>query len=458
MADRRDERISELERQVAELIAENKALREENARLRKELEEWKRGHRERSKRRSSRAEKRREASGKTPGRKKGHAGAWRRVPKPDRTIVHPIPERCSCGGCVEATDEVDRTIVQDIPIRVRPENVEHVAHVGRCNRCGKRVREPLPGQVDNGESVCEAQLGPHVQALIVGLRFEQRVTLEGISAILGTWFGLEITAGGISQLLGRLRKRSAASYTEIEQWIRTSPVVGIDETGLRQDGVTGWAWLARTSEASLFRVELSRGGWVAETMLGKNFTGIVCSDFYGVYTGRDDWQHAYCGAHNIREAKKIAEISPGLFTEKFRDELTDWYVVAKAAQGGSAYARRKVKLELEQLIDNRPFYEHPEVVRLCARISLHFAGVVTFVDHPEVEADNNATERELRSLAAYRKITGGTRSPGGSRTLAHWMSLTQTLRKNGKSLPTYVNGLWEANLRGRAPPSVFAPD
>ena len=43
-------------------------------------------------------------------------------------------------------------------------------------------------------------------------------------------------------------------------------------------------------------------------MLGEDFAGVVCSDFYGVYTGHDDWLHAYCGAHTIREAKKIAEL------------------------------------------------------------------------------------------------------------------------------------------------------
>lgn len=454
--DARDEQIADLKRQLAQALAEIAALREENARLRKELEEWKRGHRERSKRRSSRAERQREASGKKPGRKAGHAGAWRPIPKPDRSVEYPVPKRCSCGGHVDPIDETDRTIVQDIP-PVRPENVEHVAHVGRCRRCKKRVRAKLPGAVENGESVCEVQLGPNVQALIIDLRYEQRVTLGGISAILGKWFSVDVTASGITQLIGRLRERSAASYTEIERHIQAAPVVGIDETGLRQSGVSGWAWLARTDEASLFRVELSRGGWVAESMLGENFAGIVCSDFYGVYTGHDDWRHAYCGAHVIRDAKKIAEVSPGLFTETFRDELGDWYAAAKAVQGGSAYARGKVKDRLDEII-NRPFYEHPDVLRLCGRLSDRFDGVVTFIDHPEVDADNNDTERDVRPLAVYRKISGGTRSPEGSKNLAHWMSITQTLRKNRRSLPQYINGLWRAHLRGRAPPSVFAPN
>jgi hypothetical protein len=453
--DARDEEIAGLKRQLAAVIAENAALREENARLRKELEEWKRGHRERSKRRTSRAEGRREASGKKPGRKPGHAGAFRPVPKPDRSVQYPVPQRCSCGGCVDPTGETDRTIVQDIPAPVRPENVEHVAHVGRCRRCNKRVRARLPGSVENGESVCEVQLGPNVQALIIDLRYELKVPLGGISAILGRWFSIDVTPGGISHLIGRLRERSTASYTEIERRIQASPVVGIDETGLRQDGVSGWAWLARTDEASLFRVELSRGGWVAEAMLGKNFAGIVCSDFYGVYTGREDWQHAYCGAHVVRDAKKIAEVSPGLFTETFRDEISDWYAVAKTVQGGSAYARSKMKRELEDILD-RPFYEHPDVLRLCARLTEHFDGVVSFLDHPDVKADNNDTERDVRPLAVYRKISGGTRSPKGSKNLGHWMSITQTLRKNGRSLSAYINGLWRSHLRGRAPPSVFA--
>ena len=34
----------------------------------------------------------------------------------------------------------------------------------------------------------------------------------------------------------------------------------------------------------------------------------------------------------------------------------------------------------------------------------------TFLDHPELAADNNSSERELRPTATYRKVTGGFRS------------------------------------------------
>jgi transposase len=441
---------------IAELERENAMLREEIARLRKELEEWKRGHRERGKRRSSRAEGQRRGSGHRRGRRPGHKGTFRPVPEADETVQHPVPERCTCGGHVEDTGETESTIVQDIP-KVQVNNTQHVAHVGRCKRCGKRVMAPLPGAVAAGRSIAQVQVGPNAQALLISLHYEHDMPMHQISRFVEAWFGLVITPGGISQMNDRVRRWSEPGYAEIAERIRTAGVVGIDETGLHQDGVGGWVWLARTAEASLFRVELSRGSWVAESMLGDHFIGILCSDFYGVYTAHEGWRHAYCGAHLIREAKKVAEVEPGLFTEGFRDRVCDWYANAKQIQQtGTAKDRRDVCRALEDIID-RPFFEHPEVLRLCARINENFAGITLFVDHKGVAADNNATERDIRTIATYRRVMGGTRSEAGSKSLAHWKSIGQTRRKNGLSLPDFVVGIYDAHLHRRAPPSVFAP-
>lgn len=451
-------RIGELEGRLDRVVVENNGLREENTRLRKENEEWKRGHRERGKRRSSRAEGRRKGERKRPGRKPGHEGARRPAVKPDRTVEHPLPKKCACGGCVSPTDEFVRTVVQDIP-PVNVENVEHVARVGLCRKCGRQVVAPLPGAAGAGAMVAASQLGPNAHALIVSLRFDHRMPMPQISKFLQGWFGLSITPGGIHHLLTRLRERSVPSYEQIEGRMRTSPVVGIDETGLRQDGVPGWAWLARTNEASLFRVELSRGSWVAEAMLGPGFQGVVCSDFYGVYTAKAEWIHAYCAAHTIREAKKVAEVSPNESTEGFRDDLCAWYVRAKAAQkNGSRAARDALREQLDVITSQRVGWYHPDVLRLAERINEHFEGVTYFLDHRSVPSDNNPTERDIRPFAVFRKITGGTRSESGSRNLAHWMSITQTLRKNDLPVRSYVHDLWYAHLEGRPPPSVFAPD
>ncbi len=38
------------------------------------------------------------------------------------------------------------------------------------------------------------------------------------------------------------------------------------------------------------------------------------------------------------------------------------------------------------------------------------------------------TERDVRPVAADRKVTGGTRSEWGSKVLADWMTVTRTVR------------------------------
>ena len=452
-----EERNADLERQLAEQKRENAALRQELEKLRKEIEEWKRGFRERGKRRSSRAEAKSGAAPKKPGRKAGHPGATR--PMPDEihgTIEHPADKVCDCGGSTVKTGETESVVLQDIP-PVSAENIRHVAPVRQCKRCGKRVVAKLPGSVPGGNSVAKVQLGPNALAFALGLRFEQHVPLGGISTILNTWFGLKITPGGLSQLFARWGARSGATYQEILTRIRSSAVVGADETGLRQNGVSGWAWIIRTDEASLFRIELSRAEWVIASMLGDSFRGILCSDYYGVYTTHDDWIHAYCSAHTIREAKKIAELSPCKVTEEFRDRLRALYRDAEVAQAsGDLTARRGIRIRMGRLIADTVLKAHPEIARLQARLHKHFHGVLTFLDHPNVPADNNSTERDIRALAVHRKVTGGTRSPAGSQALGHWMSVSQTLKKNDRPLRQFIVELHQAHYDNRPPPSVFS--
>jgi transposase len=451
-----EEEIADLKRWLAEKERENEALRQALEKLRKEIEEWKRGFRERGKRRSSQAEGKAKASGKKPGRKAGHEGVSRPVPdRIDRTEVHLASEICECGGATEETGEVESTVVQDLP-PVKVENVKHEAPVRCCRRCGRRVVVKLPGAVRAGPSVAKSQVGPHALALATGLRFEQKVPLGGISNFLKTWFDLNLSRGGLSHLFARWRARSSESYQEIEAQVRSAAVVGADETGIRQNGVSGYAWLVRTERASLFRIELSRGEWVIAAMLGESFTGVLCTDFYGAYTCHDDWLHAYCGAHNIREAKKIAEVNPCAATEEFRNRLGAIYQAGKEAQqSGDLTARRGVRIRMGRLVADGALGVPPDVTRLQARIHEHFHGVLAFVDRPDIPADNNGTERDLRPLAVYRKVTGGTRSPKGSQTLAHWLSVTQTLHKNDLPLRPFMVALYQAHHQGRPPPSVF---
>ena len=452
----------ELRKCLEEKDAEIGSLRQQLEKLRQDLEKWKRGFTERRKRRTSRSERNASGTGKKPGRRAGHVGAQRAVPdRIDEEVHHDAPEKCDCGGEMEVTDETRSTIIQDIPpIQVR--NVKHVAHVGRCKACGNKKSAPLPGDVATGRSIAQVQVGPNLQAMAVGLRYEQKTSLGNICAFFGQWCGVSITAGGISQMFVRLRDRSPEAYTEIETKVRSAPLVGADETGFRQNGVAGWCWLARTDKASLFRVDPSRAGHVIDEMLGidpskgTRFIGVVVSDFYSVYTSRTDLDHAYCGAHVIRETKKIAELQPCPETVEFRDRVRAFYEAGAEAQTSSeASARLGARVRLGHLISSTNFVAFPDIVRLQERLQVHKIGITRFLDDPNIPWHNNATERDMREVARFRAVTGGTRSDRGSLTVAHWMSVTQTRRKNGLPLGSFVRGVYEAHVHKTSPPSVF---
>lgn len=453
-----EERWQQMERRLAELVAENAALRAENERLRRELDEWKRGFRERRKRRSSKAEA---ASSprerKKPGCKPGHPGVRREAPNQvDHHVEHALPSVCSCcGGEVQATEATAESLVLDVP-PVRPETTRHTTPVGRCTQCNKRVVAKLPGAPSNGVSVAPVTLGPNVQAMAMSLRFEAHVPLGKIGAFLGTWLGVPLGASGVAQMLGRVYDRSQGCFEELERIVREANVVGIDETGMRQDGLRGWMWLARTAKVSLFRAELSRGAWVAEAMLGQGFVGVVVSDFYAAYTAQTGWQHAYCGAHLERDAKKLAEVNPCRETREFRLRLRGVYEAgAEAQQRGQPADVHGVRIRLGHLARSPNFVGCLDVVALQERLVTHRKGILLFATRADVPATNNATERDLRDYARHRAMTGGTRSRRGSKVLAHGMSITQTRRKNALPLGPWVHSVWDAHLAGRPPPSLL---
>ncbi len=80
----------------------------------------------------------------------------------------------------------------------------------------------------------------------------------------------------------------------------------------------------------------------------------------------------------------------------------------------------------------------------------HRSHLFTFLDHPELPADNNGSECELRPTATYRKVTGGFRSSweadlcagvrsvigtAARRSVGAYQAIQQTLRGQATTYP-----------------------
>ena len=96
-------------------------------------------------------------------------------------------------------------------------------------------------------------------------------------------------------------------------------------------------------------------------------------------------------------------------------------------------------------------------MRIGKRLSKHCDELFTFLDDPAVPADNNGTERDIRSLAAARSDGGTHRADWSAAAFARLKSVIVTGMKNQVQFIRYGIEVVRANLRGeRLPPPLTA--
>jgi transposase len=375
-------------------------------------------------------------SAERPARKKRPRGFARRRMEPTERVEHAMeacPD-CGCrllGGSVKRRREVLELPVA--PVRV----IEHVYLERCCPLCRKRwtPRPELDGVVAGRQ-----RLGVDLVSRIAVLREEARLPFAAIQRRLASGHGLHLSRGALVGAVRRVAERGQAALATIREEIRTSPRVHADETGWRENGRNGYVWTFSTPRQCYF-LRRGRHKAVVAEVLGESFDGVLVSDFYAAYTTYPG-VHQYCWAHLLRDIHDLKVHWPdagALHTwaaavHTLFEEARDWARQATAANAPEAVraaAQEQCEGRLRRLC--RPFQNDPAAPqhKLCQRIFRHLKELFVFVGLPDVPPDNNSAERSLRPLVVARKISGGTRSPGGSESKMTLASLFATWRLQG---------------------------
>jgi hypothetical protein len=166
---------------------------------------------------------------------------------------------------------------------------EHRLHQLVCSECGQKTRAALPAEVE-ASGYTERVVG--IVSLLSGMyRHSHRMVVAAMS----DFFGVKMSVGSVNRLRTEASQAVAMPVTEAQAYVQQQPLVGADETGFRQgnaDGNNGlkkkaWLWVAVTPLVSFFSVMLSRSTEAAQSLLGKNFEGILNSDRYSAYNWLD---------------------------------------------------------------------------------------------------------------------------------------------------------------------------
>ena len=370
-----------------------------------------------------------------PRKRRAHGFSRRECPTPTEQVVHAATVCPRCATPLSGGTERWRKEVLELPaapVRI----IQHLYLERRCPTCGRRVVPPPARPAELGVLSGHQRLGLGLLAYLALLRAELRLPVELIQWALGALHGLELSQGAIIGALHRVAAVGQASVDQIRATIRASPRVYADETGLRQDGTNGYLWSFST-ESERYFVRRGRNKEVVDEVLGPDFAGVLISDFYAAY---DHYAgpHQRCWAHLLRDIHELTDKHPkDAALQIWATQVHGVYERACRAQLGPAGARPAAQRQAEaDLLEHcQPYLESeaasvPQAV-LCRRIQKYLPELFTFVLDPALSSTNNAAERSVRPVVCQRKISGGTRSPAGTRTFCTLATLFGTWRARG---------------------------
>ncbi|MCH9714389.1 MAG: IS66 family transposase [Cyanobacteria bacterium] len=366
---------------------------------------------------------RRKGSGRKRGGQPGHPGSGPEllpIERVDEVIDH-HPDTCRrCGTLLEGEDSDPlRHQVIDIP-PITPLVIEHRLHRLICPCCSTSTCASLPADVD------VSRYGPRLSSLIALLGAAFPLSISRSQALLQQVLGVELSRASIVRSLQRISAALEQPTTAAHRALQQQPVVYVDETGAptgnadggNPKGKRGWLWAGMSPVVTVFLQGLSRSAAAATELLGHGFSGIVVSDRFSAYNHLPTQQRQLCWAHLIRDLTAISERS-GACAE-FGDQL----------------------LELQQqLFEQWHRYRDGSI------------------DWPVLQQSC----RPIRPAVIQRKGSDlpcnsrGVQSANGAICRARLLTVTTTLRQQGRDVWDFLEQAWIAHHHGGVMPSLL-PD
>jgi transposase len=351
------------------------------------------------------------------------------VVTPDETVV---AKPMRCAHCQAALGEADHVLHGrydkiDLP-PVAPVVTRVERYAARCGCCGSTTLAPVPEGLEPG-----TPFSVGIVALAMYLRFVHAISYQRLSRLLGELFGLAISEGALDAAFRRGKLHFDADVASILARLRCARVVCSDETSVRIDGRTCWNWVFQNDEVVIHVIRRRGAGVVADVLDGHR-PALWVSDLYSAQQGHaEDWQ--VCLAHQLRDCTYAIEAGDTVFAPRMKALLLRAVVLARRSRDLAPSTRREYRRRLECVLDAVMALAptHRDGQRLRKRYGKHRSHLFTFLDHPEVPADNNGSERELRPTATYRKVTGGFRSDWGADLFAGVRSVIGTAARRGES-------------------------
>lgn len=426
-------KIARLEEDVARLRRENAELRKQLGRIRRTALEKPFGESTSSACRlvkpsapepADEVERMRRAG----GARRGHRGhGWKKLDAPRECVDVPAPESCPhCGGALSDPpfdgDET-RDVVVSHPVKAYVRRYR--ARVRYCRRCRRPVRTRIDGVMDgcrySNSVIARAATDFYLNGIPAG------VVSRSLGVNKGTLLG---AFARVAEALEPVRAKACSIISSAE-------FAQGDESRWRIDGRNGYAWVFMAGNLVVFACADSRGSAVAKDVIGE-FKGVLASDRYSGYEFVAG-QRSYCLEHLKRDAIKVREDNPASREcAAYADAIVP--VLAEIMKLRTAFGEDPKAYRRAALDAGRRLFEivhrdakHPDIQKHQDVFRDARLRTWQWLIGPEIPADNNRSEREVRPIAIARKVSHGSQSAQGARERGIFMSVLHTLKACGAS-------------------------
>ena len=355
-------------------------------------------------------------------------------PQPTLPIIeirHELPpeeRQCpACGGAlVEMTGQVE-TSDRITTVKLTYQVEHHVRQKYRCACNGAVVTAPGPAQViPGGRYAPEFAVGVAVAKYTDHLPLERQVRMMARE-------GLIVESQTLWDQLQAMARHLEPTYVALGRRALEAPVINVDETRWGIMGspkpAAGTVWGVHAPAVAFYRILSGTSTDEGRKVLGA-YRGTVVADGFAVYEvlARDGpgFTLAHCWAHAKRKYDEIAEQWPSACAE-IGALIGELYAIERLVPGpfpGDAAAqtlRQQLRQERSKPLLARiwqwatmqvglPRSDFGKAVRYMLE---RWAGLTRFLDDPRIPLDNNAAERALRGpWAVARTTTARARSAG----------------------------------------------
>jgi len=407
----------------------------------------------------------RKPSGKSVGGQKGHKGHTLEIAEnPDHLIVHPVTKCETCGRslCDEKAVSYERRQVFDLP-PINVEVFEHKSESKICPNCGCLNKAAFPKEV-----AYPVQYGTRLKSVAVYLNQYQLVPFDRLRETFVDLFNHRLSQSTLVDANLAFCDTLEPVEVAIKQQITESPVICLDETGMRIEGKRKWCHVVSTENLTYYAASIHRGSEANEDMgILPVYSGTAMHDGWNSYF-KFNCKHALCNSHHLRDLTFIHEEEK----QNWAKDLIDLLISIKAVVDRRTPIHSK--LDPAEIKDFEERYDHiiemgklenpPPIIsssqglikkrgkkkktkaqNLLERLDKYRREALSFMYDFGVPFDNNLAERDLRMMKVQQKISGNFRSWEGAAAFCRIRGYISTVKKNSRSVIEAIQRAFEGN-------------